>query len=201
MLPRLVFISMLVAPLCAGPPSRFAGAVRAGQIFRKEIGSGLVFVLSPSDDRGSGWTIEVRPADDSDNFVRCVTFPLHGPTEADILSWQFVTEDNERLPEATLATLKRRNFQFVLNRSDQKRACNEMSVVAEGPTHTAKDGTLVVGTPGYKSPLLGEGTFYIKAIQLSGIGRSKHATFDSLSFTVEIMLPSGRGSLPARDHQ
>ena len=76
-----------------------------------------------------------------------------------------------------------------------------MSVVANGPTHTAKDGTLAVGTPDYKSPLLGEGTFYIKAIHLSDVGQGRHATFESLSFTVEIKLPSGRRNLPARDHQ
>jgi len=114
----------LVGPLAAQPTVHIAGTVRVGRAFRKEIGSGLVLALTPISGSGedSGWTIEIQPVDGSDNFIRCVTLPLHGLTQADLLTAQFVTGDNEKLPESKLADVKKREFQFVLNAADQKRA-------------------------------------------------------------------------------
>jgi hypothetical protein len=201
MLREVVFAALFGARLMAGPPIRFEGSVRAGESFRKEIGSGLVFVLSGEDDGGSGWSIEVRPRDDSDNFVRCVILPLHGPTPADIMPSQFVTEENEELPAADAAAVKTRQFQFVLNPADQKNACGELDAVAYGPAKTASGGTVILGTPGYRSPPLGEGIFQVKALELSDVGRGGQAVFKSMSFSVELRVPSSRRSRAARGHQ
>ncbi|HYN16216.1 MAG TPA: hypothetical protein VES66_10570 [Terriglobales bacterium] len=187
-------MAVLAGPLMAQPLVHIAGTVRAGQVFRKEIGPGLVLVLTPIGDSGedSGWTIEVQPLDGSDNFVRCVTLPLHGPTQADVLSTQFVTEDNRKLPEAKLSDVKKREFRFVFNATDQKKACDEMEDEAYGKPKTAPDGTVIIGNPGYEEPPLGSGSFLVKTVQLSNLGPGKHARLDSLSFEVEIALPAGK---------
>ena len=183
----------------AQPPVHVAGTVRAGQVFRKEIGSGLILVLTPLDE-DSGWTIEVQPPDGSDNFVRCVTLPLHGPTQADVQATQFVTEDNRKLPETKLSDVKKREFQFVLNATDQKKACAEMEEEAYGQPKTAPDGTVIIGNPGYEEPPLGTGSFVIKAVQLSNLGPGKQARLDSLSFEAEITLPA-RKNRPSQDQR
>jgi hypothetical protein len=183
-----------VGPLAAQPRDHIAGTVHAGHVFRKEIGPGLVLVLNPIPDSGgdSGWTIEIQPSDGSDNFVRCVTLPLHGPTPADLLAWQFVSPNNERLPESKLSELKKREFQFVLNAADQKKACDEMEAEAYGAPKTAPDGTIIIGNPGSKEPPLGSGSFLIKTARLSNLGPGKHAKLDYLSFEVEITLPANQ---------
>jgi len=187
----LVLVAAFVSPGMEQSGVHIAGTVRGGEAFRKEIGSGLVLVLSPIPGAGdSGWTIEIQPLDGSDNFVRCVTLPLHGPTPADLLAWQFVSPDNERLPEPKLSELKKREFQFVLNAADQKKACEEMEAEAYGTPKTAPDGTLVIGNPGYKEPPLGSVSFLIKTARLSNVGPGKRTALEYLSFEVEITLPA-----------
>ena len=195
---HLVCTLVLAGPLMAQPPLHIAGTVRAGQVFRKEIGSGLALVLTPNGDSGedSGWTIEVQPLDGSDNFVRCVTLPLHGPTQADVLATQFVTEDNRKLPEAKLLDVKKREFQFVLNAADQKKACAEMEAEAYDQPKTAPDGTVIMGNPEYEEPALGSGSFLIKTVQLSNLVPGQHARLASLSFDVEIAVPAGKERSP-----
>lgn len=193
----VVFVAAFAVSVAGQPRVHIAGTVRAGEVFRKELGSGLVLVLTPIPDAGdSGWTIEIQPADGSDNFVRCVTLPLHGSTQADLLAWQFVTPDNERLPESELSGLKKREFQFVLNAADQKKACEEMDAEAYGTPKTAPDGTVIIGNPDYREPPLGSGSFVIKTARLSNLGAGKHAKLDSLSFEVEITLPASKNREP-----
>jgi len=188
----LVLVAALVSPGMGQSGVHIAGTVRAGEAFRKEIGSGLVLVLTPIPDEDSGWTIQIQPLDGSDNFVRCVTLPLHGPTQADLLAWQFVSPDNERLPESKLSELKKREFQFVLNAADQKKACEAMEAEAYGTPKTAPDGTVIIGNPGYKEPPLGSGIFLIKTARLLNLGADKHAKLDFLSFEIEITLPADK---------
>jgi len=196
----LVLLAAFAWPLAGQPRVHLVGTVHAGRGFRKEIGSGLVLVLAPLPDEDSGWTIAVRPEDGSDNFVRCVTLPLHGPTQADLLVTQFVGPDNQKLPESELTYVKKREFQFVLNAADQKKACEEMEAEAYGSPKTAPDGTVIIGNPDYEEPPLGSGTFVIKAARLSNLGAGKHARLDSLSFEVEITLPAN-GSRHSANHR
>ena len=189
----VICMALLAGPIAAQTRIHIAGTVRAGDTFRIQMGLGLALVLTPNDsqdDSGdSGWTIEVQPADQSDNFIRCVIQPIHGPTPADILASQFVTEENEKLAEAALSEQKKREFPFTLSGADQKKACDELDVVAYSPPKTARDGTIILGTPGYKAPPLGDGTFVIKSVQLSNLGKGKHARLESMSFEAEISLP------------
>ena len=189
---RVVFLALLALQVLAQQRFHVAGTLRAGEAFRKDIGRGLILVLTPNDGLDSGWTIEVQPADKSDDFMRCVTLPIHGPTQADILASQFVDDQNEKLPEPALAEQKKRELQFVLNAADQKKACDELDVIAYGPQKTGKDGTVIIGTPGYKGPPLGGVTLLIPSVQLSNLGKGKQARLDSMSFEADLTFPTSR---------
>jgi len=136
----LICMAVLAGPLLAQTRLHVAGTVRAGETFRKEFGRGLTLVLAPNDsqdDSGdSGWTIEVQPADQSDNFIRCVIEPIHGPTQADLLASQFVSEENEKLPEPELSEQKKREFPFTLNSADQKKSVRR---TGRGGVYAAED--------------------------------------------------------------
>ena len=189
---RLVSALIVALPVLAQPPARISGSVPAEQTFRKEIGSGLFFVVSPIksvDSTGFGWSLSVEPSDRSDHFERCVATPLHGPTPNEVLAWEFVTGENENLPASELAPLKKRVFPFVLNASDQKKACDELEVVAGGRPAIGKDGAEIIGTPGYKPPPLGTATVTLKSIPLADVGKGKHARFESLGFEAEFVFP------------
>ena len=189
---RVVFLALLALLVIAQPRLHVAGTLRAGEAFRKDIGRGLILVLTPNDGLDSGWTIEVQPADKSDDFMRCVTLPIHGPTQAHILASQFVDDENEKLPEPALAEQKKRELQFVLNAADQKKACDELDVIAYGPQKTGKDGTVIIGTAGYKGPPLGGVTLLIPSVQLSNLGKGKQARLDSMSFEADLTFPTSR---------
>jgi hypothetical protein len=192
MCPRIVFLALLALPVIAQLRIHVAGTLRAGETFRKDIGRGLTLVLTPNDGPDSGWTIEVQPADKSDDFMRCVTLPIHGSTQADILASQFVDDENEKLLEPALAEQKKRELQFVLNAADQKKACDELDVIAYSPPKTGKHGTVTIGTPGYKDPPLGSVTLLIRSIQLSNLGKGKRAGFDSMIFEADLTFPPSR---------
>lgn len=159
----MICLAVLAAPSAAQSRIQISGTVRREQTFQREIGSGLTFVLDPhippvpeigpppgSVDTGShGWTIKIRAVGGSDSFIRCVIEPIHGLTAADIVVEQFVTEDNEQAPESTYP--EKREFPFVLNATDQKKACDELDVIAYGCPTITKDGE-IAGTPGDQSP-------------------------------------------------
>ena len=190
---RLVVLVLGVAiAACAQPSVRLIGSVQAEQAFRQAIAPGLFFVVFPiqsKDSTGFGWRMGVEPADGSDSFERCVTLPLHGPTPSDILAWQFVTENNEALPAAQLVPFKTRLFRFVMNTTDQKKACDELEVVAAGP-RTAPDGNQSIGTPGYREPPLGTARVLLHSFQLADIGKGKHARLESVSFEAQFEFPA-----------
>ena len=172
---RVVFLALLALQVLAQQRFHVAGTLRAGEAFRKDIGRGLILVLTPNDGLDSGWTIEVQ-----------------GPTQADILASQFVDDENEKLPERALAEQKKRELQFVLNAADQKKACDALDVIAYGPQKTGKDGTVIIGTPGYKGPPLGGVTLLIPSVQLSNLGKGKQARLDSMSFEADLTFPTSR---------
>lgn len=185
-----VLLALLALPVIAQPRIHVAGTLRAGETFRKDIGRGLTLVLTLSDGPDSGWTVEVQPADKSDDFMRCITLPLHGPTQPDILPSQFVDGDNEKLLEPAMAEQKKRELQFVLNAADQKKACDELDAIAHSAPKTGQDGTVTIGTPGYKDPPLASVTLLIRSVQLSNLGKAKQAGFESMSFEADITFPT-----------
>jgi len=191
----LLVMTMLLTPAMAQQKIQFSGAVRGTEIFRKDIGHGLVFVIGPppgDDPDDQGFAIQIQPAGQAqpDNYLRCVTLPAHGPTAADLPASQFVNDSNEQLPDAELAPLRTRDLQFVLNSADQKKACDELDAELYGPQRVdPKTGAIVMGDPGYKAPLLGSAKVALKNIEIADLGQAKKAVLKSLTFEVVIVFP------------
>lgn len=176
------------AALAHGKEIRFQGEIRAGENFRKEIGRGLAFRVAPDK---MGWFLQVQPAAGGDDFVRCVTPPFHGPNVTHIFAWHFVTRDNTapRSPENNELG-NPRDFQFVLNAADQDKACKELDVLLHAPPHrNPKTGDLVLGTPGYREPPLGAGSFNITDIKVGNLGAGKKAVIEYLKFEARFTFP------------
>jgi hypothetical protein len=198
----LLLVSALFAPVAAQERIHLQAAVHAGESFRKDIGSGLVFVLEPEDE---GWVIQIQPknwdharAAEPDSYIGCVTPPAHGPHPTNLFAWHFVTEDNQsRLPEEKEIFPRKREFNFVLTAADNEKACEELEAEMGAPVKDPKTGDLTLGKPGYKEPPLGSGVFWIKSFELSDLGKDKHAKLKSLSFEADIVFPHSRPS-PAR---
>jgi hypothetical protein len=66
-----------------------------------------------------------------------------------------VDENNEMLPHAQLASIETREFQFVTNYPNQKKACDELEAALYRPETHGKKGEMILGTPGYRPPPLG----------------------------------------------
>jgi len=123
----LLLVSALLVQVAAQDKVHLQGAVHAGESFRKEIGSGLLFALEPME--AEGWVIQIQPKHrdrtrtiEPDSYIGCVTPPAHGPHPTDVLAWHFVTEDNQsRLPEEKEIFPRKREFNFVLNAADNEK--------------------------------------------------------------------------------
>jgi hypothetical protein len=184
---RAVGITILSLASLASPGQqlKFSGSVRAGETYLHNLGGGLVLVVTTSSIE----VVEAPPGQYADDFTGCVTPPYHGPNPVLLDAWQFVGEKNEPLPASELDVLREREFQFTLNKRDNKAACENLDAAEHAPPRVAKDGTEVYGTPGYRPPRLGSGELILSDIKLSGVGAGKHAEIESLTFDVTIILP------------
>src|SRR5271166_6124379 len=96
---------------------RFSGEVNHGQEYRKEIGSGLVFVLAPDED--DGWTITVSPKENPNDpecneYVAVATPPYHGPN-ARFINTSYGGKAKDAVKQS------HREFEFVTNCADNHR--------------------------------------------------------------------------------
>ena len=102
--------------VAADSSTTFEGEVSEGQTFRKSIGHGLEFILMPSVDESTGWTIEVspqgKPSDpECEDFVWVVTPPYHFQN-ARYLDTEYGITAQEAVHNSP------REFNFVLNCTD-----------------------------------------------------------------------------------
>ena len=180
----LILVFLIAYPLLA-QQQHFSGSVQRGQVYTHDLGRNLVLRVTTT-------SIEVQavPADPrADDYTGCVTPPFHGPNPTDLEAWQFVTDQNELLPESELDQLRRRKFQFTLDAAANKKACDELNLALYTSPVTQKDGTIVYGTPGYKSPPLGTGVVTLRTIELIHVGRGQKAEVQRLDFTVDVVFP------------
>ena len=119
---RVLLLLSAVSGAAQEHRARLSGEVSRGSEFRRDIGSGLVFALTPTAmDPGAieGWDIKVFPKDPPkgercDDFVWVATppFRFNNPRYLDT-SYGTKAED--------AVTWSPREFQFVLNCADYKR--------------------------------------------------------------------------------
>jgi hypothetical protein len=129
----------------ATPVIIFHDHISKGEIFKKDLGANLLFVLQPNE---SGWDIVVKSKDESqnDDFAQVATPPLHGPTPLQIEAHSFISND-ERSNSAQLV----RDFSFVLNKKDADAMVDAISQFTEGKTtdfninvHSFGKGKLII---------------------------------------------------------
>ncbi len=172
---------LMAAPIAAQHQVQFAATVRAGENYRKDLGGGLAFVLQWWE--GSGWGAEIRDENARENFIACVTPPFHGSSSTQIDVRDYVTQDNQRRATRKEGPGLSRGFNFVLNARDQTKACRELEVILYmPPKKDPQAGGLILGTPGYEAPPVGEGSLEIKSMELADLGKGKQARFVSMRF-------------------
>lgn len=173
----------------------FSGAVSQGQTFRKSIGHGLEFVLTPSSRGGgiTGWTIQVSPHGQTSDpqcrdFAWVVTPPYHFQNVL-YLNTSYSTTAQEALRASP------REFQFVLNCTDFKTESRRVELAlghSTGSKQEVDDAMAKLGS----SPL-GRGRLWIKRYRITP-GRKSEAGVELgaihwIRFKVEIRFPAGAG--------
>jgi hypothetical protein len=188
------FAVLLLVSFCSfAEQIDFSGAVTHGETFRKQIGHGLFFVLRPDD---VGYTIAIEPASGAkEDFSDCVTPPFHGPNPKMLLVRDLRGGNGKPLPNDEVDGLKKREFTFVLNAADNKKACAETQEALYGPEKKDKNGTPVLGFLDYKQPPLGNGTFHLRTFEADEPEHPER--FKSLTFTVHLEFPKP----PRKNHR
>lgn len=161
----------------------FSGTVSADHAYVRDLGRDLVLFVTTS-------SIEIHAASAGSvvgNYANCVTPPYHGPNALDLQPWEFASTQNN-YPRLE------RKFQFTLNAADSKAACDELSAALYGPQTMEKDGTILIGKPGYKPPPLGTGVLTISKIELSQPKSGHNASIVSFRFVADITLPYSAGA-------
>jgi hypothetical protein len=192
----LFFVAL--SSVSAGSQDRsisFSGQVSQGQTFRKSIGHGLDFVLTPISGQQSGdltgWTIGVSPqGQPSDpeckDFAWVVTPPYRFGNALNL-----DTQYDRTAQEAVRASP--REFSFVLNCSDLKTEQKRVERVLWPYTYSQQDVDEALAKLG-SSPL-GTGRLWIKGYRITP-GRKTAASVDFgaihwIKFKVEIKFPAG----------
>jgi len=173
----------------------FSGEVSQGQTFRKSIGHGLDFVLTPSstEDGTTGWTIQVSPQGQTvdpecTDFVWVVTPPYHFQNVR-YLDTSYSTTAQEAM------RVSPREFQFVLNCADFKTESRRVDLAIYPSTASKQEVDDAMAKLG-SSPL-GRGRLWIKRYRITP-GRKAEAGADLgaihwIEFKVEIRFPAGAG--------
>ena len=192
-----VFLVAL-ASLSAGAQDHsisFSGEVTQGQTFRKSVGHGLDFVLTPSSMGGgiTGWIIQVSPHGQTvdpecTDFVWVVTPPYHFQNVR-YLDTSYSTTAQEAM------RVSAREFQFVLNCADFKTESRRVDLAIYPSTASKQEVDDAIAKLG-SSPL-GKGRLWIKRYRITP-GRKSEAGVDLgaihwIKFKVEIKIPAGAG--------
>lgn len=171
----------------------FSGQVSEGQAFRRSIGHGLDFVLTPSSIGGgiTGWTIQVPPQGQTSDpecrdFAWVVTPPYHFQNVL-----YLHTSYSTMAQEAVRASP--REFRFVLNCADFKTERKRVDLVLYHST--AAKGEVDEALAKLGSSPLGTGKFWIKRYRITP-GKKTEAGIDLgaihwIKFEVEIKFPAG----------
>ena len=193
-IPCLAFFAL--SSLSAASQDRlltFTGGVSEGQTFRKDIGRGLDFVLTPSSmgDDATGWIIGVSPQgkqSDSDciEFSWVVTPPYHFQNVLYLdTSYSTLAQDAVRASP--------REFSFVLNCTDFQAERRRVELVLHHSTASEQEVDEARAKLG-SSPL-GKGELWIEDYRITPGKKTDDGSdlgaIHWIRFKVEITFPSG----------
>lgn len=175
----------------ARPPRtvRFTGAISKGQTFEKQIGPRLFFRLLPSE---LGWTISIGDKTGAEkNFCGVVTPPYRGIHAIDIEGWHFRNAGNsgpnEPGPKNVNAPQEVREFYFVLNDGDYRKAFDALQILL-WPYSFSQQQVDQAQALHAQLPK-GNGKLTIRDLKLHTLEAGKQAGIDAMTFDVELNFP------------
>lgn len=178
-------------------PFTFTGQVTRGEWYEQEINANLLFCLIPyeyAEVGFMGWWITLRNKTENGcrtgpEYAGPVTPPFYGVNELSVLGWHFRNADNTGPNDGSVnAPQEIRQFRFVLTEQDEqiiaqaheclfRNECNEL---------TPEEADSVI----WAIPKAG-GTLTITDLVLGNLIVGEQAWIESMSFTVELLLPEG----------
>lgn len=177
-------------------PFTFTGQVVQGETYQKEITQFLLFCLLPNYlTEATGWWISItaNTEDGCDyqkpSYVGIVTPPFHGTNSGLIVGWHFRNEDNTGPNDGSVnAPQETRWFQFLLSEEDyqlawQAHSCSFRNMCDNMTPEEAKN--IIWAIPKAR------GTLTITDLVLGNLVVGEQAWIESMSFTVELLLPQG----------
>jgi hypothetical protein len=167
----------------------FSSRISKGQSFEKQIGVNLFFRLIPDE---LGWTISVGSnSAPKNNFCGVVTPPYRGINAIHIEGWHFRNADNsgpnEAGPKNVNAPQKAREFHFVLNDGDYRKAFDALQILL-WPYSSSKQEITEAESVHAKLPK-GNGALTIRDLKLNRLDVGKQAGVDGFTFDVELNFP------------
>lgn len=177
-------------------PFTFIGQVVQGETYQKEITQSLLFCLLPDSlTEATGWWISIMANTEDGceyqepSYVGVVTPPFHGTNSSLIEGWHFRNEDNSGPNDGSVnAPQEKRWFQFLLSEEDyqivwQAHLCNFRNMC---DNMTSEEAENII----WAMPKAG-GTLTITDLVLGNLVVGERAWIESMSFTVELLLPQG----------
>lgn len=177
-------------------PFTFTGQVIRGDTFHQQINRYLLFCLTPNSvTDATGWTIYIVAYTDTgcDNATHTynglVSPPFHGVNPILIEGWHFRNEDNSGPNDGSVnAPQETRWFQFVLSEEDYQvvwpaHLCSFRNMCDNLSPEEAEN--IIWAIP------KAAGTLTITDLVLGNLVVGEQAWIESMSFTVELLLPEG----------
>lgn len=141
------------------------------------------------------WRFGVKPSKpNGENYAECVTGPLHGPTDLDLLPWQWTPNAPKGYDRHVPGV---QEFGFVLDEDSQKYECAEAEKVAEDfrEGKDAEDGA-TIGSPDYKPRLQGNVRVTVIGFHLQPDRNSHDVLFRDVKIAVNITIPASKEKRP-----
>jgi hypothetical protein len=179
MLVRILVALLLAIPVCGqNYVTRLSGEVSRGQEFRRDIGSGLEFVLRPSE---TGWTISIVPktkCTDNDDWAGVVNAPYRNYNTLHLDSSYGITAQEA-------VGISPREFLYVTNCDDYKQEARRLEIVLWPYNYTQQETDDALA----KLATLASGKARLTVLEAKvGPGR-----IDSLKFRLDVARPSRPG--------
>ncbi len=167
---------------------KFSGEVLKGRSFERQVGANLFFRLVPEE---LGWSISVGSKAVRENFCSVVTPPYRGMNALHIEGWHFRNSDNSRPnepgPKNVHAPQELREFYFVLNDPDYRRAFDALQILLWPYSYSKQQIDAAEGA--HAKLRKGSGKLMIRDLKLNALEPGERAGIDRMAFDVELIFP------------
>ena len=143
--------------------------------------------MDPLDDE---WRLGVKPMKaNGENYAECIGGPLHGPTDLDLLPWQWAPNAPKGYGRHVPGV---QEFSFVLDEDSQKYECAEADKVAEDLRRDKSD----IGSANYKPRPQGDVRVTVLGFHLQPHPNGHDVLFRDVTIEVDITTPATKEKRP-----